>query len=93
MNRSSKKLIELVRESVHRIDPYALIAEGAPEDEFNSEILAIAGKVSRCSSPHEVAQAIAGIFSKAFSEEIPVSAYYEEASSLFARLQEEGLVQ
>tara|TARA_R110002110_G_scaffold415561_1_gene650792 strand:- start:91436 stop:91714 length:279 start_codon:yes stop_codon:yes gene_type:complete len=91
MNSSAEKLIDIVRESVHNIDPYDFLAGGAPRDEFDSQILALAGKVTRCESSDEVARAIAEVLNDSFSEDHAPSIYTKEASQLFARLQQEGM--
>lgn len=92
MNSASKDLIQIVREAIHHIDPHGLLAAGAPKDELDSQILAIAGRVSRARSSHEAAQAIAEVLNAAFSDKLTASAYSKEASVLFTRLHEKGLV-
>ena len=82
----------IVTEVIHSIDPHGLLAGGAPRDEFDSEILALAGKVARCESPEDIAHAIAEVLNTAFSADISASGYTEEAAQLYSRLQREGML-
>lgn len=60
--KQASKAIEIVKESIHRVDPFSLISTGSPEDEFDSEILSITSQLERCNSGRDVSHAIAYLF-------------------------------
>ena len=47
-------------------DPYGLIEEGSPTDEFESEIAKILVGLSKCKSSEDTTKLIAGIFRQSF---------------------------
>ena len=65
--REYKKAIEIIGGVIRTWDPYCLIGEGAPADEFDGEIAKIAVKVLGFYTPADVAQAISEVFSKSFA--------------------------
>jgi len=56
----------IVRKVIHEWDPYHLLAHGAPEDEWDSEILEIVGRINQVASPTSAAAVISDVFTKAF---------------------------
>ena len=87
-----KKAHEIVRESIHRIDPYSLLAGGSPEDEFDSEINSIVGLLQRCGSGGDVAHAIAHILSSSFGEKFESSEFESEGQHIYAELQRNEII-
>ncbi|MHA2220025.1 MAG: hypothetical protein ACXACY_29385 [Candidatus Hodarchaeales archaeon] len=85
------KAIRIVRESVHRIDPYSLLAGGSPDDEFDSEINEITSELQHCSSGKDVAHTIANVLNRAFSEKYKPEEFEEEGNSIYKSLVENGL--
>lgn len=59
----------IVREVIHRWDPYALIAGGAPLDEWDGEVARVVAAIPRISSPTDAAQAISKVFSASLQPE------------------------
>ncbi|MFO0925009.1 MAG: DUF1871 family protein [Pirellulales bacterium] len=55
-----------VRKLVAQWDPYALLAGGAPLDEFDSEVLAIVRQIPRIQSIEDASSVISRVFSAAF---------------------------
>ena len=50
-------------------DPYGLIDEGAPTDEFESEITKILAGLSKCKSSDDATKLIADIFRQSFESD------------------------
>ena len=81
-----------MRESIHRIDPYSLLAGGSPDDEFDSEINSIVGQLQRCGSGRDVAHAIASILTSSFGEKFEPSEFESEGQHIYAELQRNELI-
>ena len=64
--RDYEKAIRIVGGVIRAWDPYCLIAEGAPNDEFDGQIAKITARVPRFHSQADVAQAISDVFSRSF---------------------------
>ncbi|SDR20667.1 hypothetical protein SAMN05428982_3616 [Pseudoxanthomonas sp. CF385] len=64
--RDYEKAIEIVGSVIRAWDPYCLIAEGAPIDEFDGQIAKITARVPGFHSSEDAAQAISDIFSRSF---------------------------
>ena len=60
---------QVVAAVVRRWDPYALLAEGCPPDEFDSEIASVVAEVPRIRSRADAADALSRVFSSAFEPE------------------------
>lgn len=60
--------LRIVRQSIHRIDPYCLLEGGSPINEYDSEINSITSKLSRCESGRDVAHVISRVLNHSFSE-------------------------
>lgn len=56
----------LVREVVCTWDPYRLVENGAPQDEFDHEIAELVASIPRIRTEDDAAQAISVIFARAF---------------------------
>ena len=56
---------DVVRRAINEWDPHALIAGGAPSDEWESEIAAIVAQIPGMASPTEATLAISKTFSNA----------------------------
>ena len=48
-------------------DPYSLLANGAPDDEFDSEIASVAAQIPRIASRNYAMHAVSRVFSSAFN--------------------------
>ncbi len=90
-NKEFSKALNIVRESIHRIDPYSLLEGGSPDDEFDSEINAIASQLQRCGSGKDIAHAIARVLNSAFSEKYKPEEYENEGNLIYKALIENGL--
>ena len=64
-----ERAIRVVREVVHRWDPYGLLAGGCPPDEFEQGIAAVVTQVPRIRSRADAAHALSRVFSSAFERE------------------------
>jgi len=91
--RDYKDALHVVGDVVRAWDPYALLAEGAPEDEFDAEIAQLVTHVPRMHSAADAAQAISAVFSKAFEPQLfSPAACATPGADLFDRLVDAGLV-
>jgi len=61
--------LQVIREVVHRWDPYQLLRSGSPPDEFDCEIAAVARQIPRIRSKTDAAHALSRVFSSAFERE------------------------
>jgi hypothetical protein len=85
--------MRVVREVVHRWDPYALLAEGCPLDEFDSEIVAVVAQVPHIRSRIDAALALSRVFSSAFQlEGFQPDDCSEPGNELYEALTAAGLV-
>jgi len=82
----------IVRDSIHRLDPYSLLSGSSPKDEFDSEIMSIVGQLHRCKSESDVAHTIARVLSSAFGDKYDPSDFQEEGVKIYTALKENGLV-
>jgi hypothetical protein len=86
MNEQYTHTLNIVKESIHRIDPYGLLASGCPQDEFDSEIRAITLQIPRCESSKDIAHAIARVINSSFSLETKPEEFELESEWIFAML-------
>jgi len=78
---------EVVRKSIHKIDPFALLAGGSPKDEFDSEIISIVRQLPRCRSGKDVAHTIAQVLSTSFGEKFEPEEFEEEGLNIYTSLE------
>lgn len=64
--REYEKAIEIIGAVVRAWDPYRLMHEGAPSDEFEGQIARITAKSRGFESPEDVATAISAVFEASF---------------------------
>ena len=83
--------MEIVRESIHRINPYHLMEDGNPDDEFDPEIKAIAKQLERCNSGRDIAHAIARVLNSAFNESHQPEEFLQEGDIIHKGLITNGL--
>ena len=83
----------VVRNVIHAWDPYALIAGGAPADEWDGEIASLVGQIPRIRSSEDAARAVSRIFSAAFQPEgFSPTDCAKVGRRLYSALFESGLV-
>lgn len=88
-----REIIGIVTTVLNEWDPYALIAGGAPNDEFAEEAARIAAKIREINTPMVLAEVISDIFSKEFEPELfSVEACMPVASKLYNDLQTQGFL-
>lgn len=58
----------IVKKYIDQIDYQALLASGAPSDEFDMESKEISARVNRGHSAREIAEIIASVFNEYFNE-------------------------
>jgi len=85
--------LDVIGQVVRSWDPYALLADGAPADEFDAEIALLVAHVPSIHSGDDAAHAISAVFSQAFEPELFTSVVCAEPGALlFAKLEQAGLV-
>ena len=68
--------------------PYALLAGGAPADEFDAESLEISKAIHTDSSVFQIAAIIAQVFEKYFGEITPVNSFIQTAINIKEEIKE-----
>lgn len=86
-NALFKKKLLLVKNELARIDPYGLLAGGAPEDEFAREALAIARSITHESGVQSIAEAFASVLNNALGLNDSPALYLSAAQHLHDALQ------
>ena len=85
--RDYQRAIEIIGEVIRAWDPYCLIAEGAPSDEFDDQIAKITAKVPTFLSSSDAAQVISSVFSASFRPDtFSASDCAGPAETIFTRL-------
>jgi hypothetical protein len=88
-----KRALEVVGSVIREWDPYALIAGGAPADEFDSEIAAVVTQIPRIKTEREGALVLSRVFSTAFeAERFTPEQCLEAGKKLFTALVANDLV-
>ncbi|MBT4864763.1 MAG: DUF1871 family protein [Planctomycetaceae bacterium] len=88
------KAIKVVTGVIHRWDPYGLLAGGAPQEEFDSEIQSLVAQIPRIDSKTDAAHAVSRIFSSAFeAETFTVKKCRDVGNGLHAALVAAGIIE
>jgi hypothetical protein len=88
-----KQLEPIVRDVIHKWDPYGLLGDGAPQDEFDSQILTIVGRLRGITTPLGCVVAISDVFSASFEpERFGMDDGRQVGQNLFDALKEAGLI-
>lgn len=82
-----KAKFSVVKAELAYIDPYRLLASGAPEDEFDGEARAISRRITSTSSVEGIAEVIAAVLNEAFGLSDHASIYLPAAERIHAALQ------
>jgi hypothetical protein len=91
--RQYRELLALVTAVIAEWDPYALLAGGAPPDEFDAEVASVVTQVSRIKSAADAAHVVSRVFSSNFEPEpFTPEACAQVGKRLFAVLQARGFV-
>ena|SRR5579872_5216744 len=78
---------------IQQWDPYRLLGEGAPTDEFDHEIASVVAEIPRIHSAADAASAVSRVFSSSFEPQyFSVDACAEVGEKLFSALSDRGLV-
>ena len=88
-----REAIEIVRAEISAWDPYALLAGGAPADEFDAEVSKIVAGLARTRSADELASLIANVFRASFDDSsFDVASCSDVASRIMRALDERSIV-
>ncbi|MFH1731423.1 MAG: hypothetical protein ABIF82_07215 [Planctomycetota bacterium] len=83
-----------MRKLIHGWDPYRLLEIGAPEDEWNREILQIVARADQIKSATDATRVISEAFTSAFQREgFGEDDCAEVGNRLFNALKDAGLIQ
>ena len=78
---------------IDKWDPYGLLSNGAPPDEFNIEIAAIMRRFSEIRSPQDAARVVSEVFSYYFSaDDFPLVDCLDVGHDLYEALRREEFV-
>jgi hypothetical protein len=92
--REREKIFEAVRSVINEWDPYDLLANGAPDDEFGMEISAVIRQLDRIRSPLEASHVISRVFSSSFEPELfQVEHCQSVGERLYLVLVERGIIE
>ncbi len=87
------KAFAVVRSIVNGWDPYSLISNGAPADEFDSSVAKVVAGIKAMKSSSAAAEGISRIFAEEFGEEgLSPSDCLGVAEELMSALGREGLL-
>jgi hypothetical protein len=91
---SNDKAIEVTRAVVHAWDPYSLLQQGAPIDEFDGEITQLVTYIPKVANVSDATKVVSLVFSRAFEPKLltPESCS-DVGENWFKSLCEAGLVQ
>ena len=64
----AQTIFDIVKKNIDQMDYYALLAQGAPDDEFDIESARISLRITKDSDVIEIATIIADVFSYSFGE-------------------------
>ncbi len=78
----------IVKKHIDKLDYYALLAGGAPADEFDLESLEISKAIHADSSVLEIAEIIARVFEKNFDEADSVNSFMQTAFNIKEELKQ-----
>lgn len=76
----------IVKKYIDEYDYYALLQEGAPDDEFISESIRISDRISEDSTIEQIASTIADVFHLAFGNEEHPEHYRTVAQKIWSEL-------
>ncbi len=91
--KSFKKAESVVANVVNDWDPYCLLEQGCPEDDFVFEISMVVGQIDNIKSEETAAEVISQIFSKQFEPEyFSVKDCMDVGTRLYNHLKDAGIV-
>jgi hypothetical protein len=73
---------EIVKEAVDEWNPYTLLEEGVPDDEFDSESKGIAAKIDAESNTNDIAYIISRVFTISFGESFSYESCIDVANKI-----------
>jgi hypothetical protein len=92
-SRDYRKAIEIVRAEISAWDPYALLAGGAPVDEFDAEVSEIVAGLAGTRTAGELASLVANVFRASFDDSsFDVATCSDVASRIMRALDERSIV-
>ena len=92
--RGREEIFETVRKVIHEWDPYDLLAGGAPDDEFDSEISAVIRQLDRIRSSRDACHVISRVFSSSFEPELFQIEHCQSVGlRLYEALAERGIIE
>ena len=85
----ASQVYTLVKQAIDQADPMRLLATGAPEDEYESEIQEIVGRVGTCMTLEEVQTLVHEVFATWFDAQLAGSKeqYRVPAQTIWTGLQ------
>jgi len=88
-----ERAVAVVRGVLHEWDPYALLAGGAPADEFDHEVAQLVARSRGMESRADAARAVSEVFSESFeARHFTLESCTDVGNRLFAALSAAGLL-
>jgi hypothetical protein len=85
--------LAICRDAIAHWDPFALLAGGAPPDEYNAEVSSLVPKLSGARSGDDVARAIEEVFGSGFGrDQVYPGNCAKVAAIVYAQLKAAGLL-
>ena len=93
LKRDYKQVFDIVQHVILAWDPYALVRNGAPSNEFDHEVAQIVARVPKCQTESDISCAVSEIFSESFSpDDFNLDKCREIGGFLFAALRDSRYV-
>lgn len=81
----------IVRRVIVALDPYRLLSQGAPPDEFDEEVALVTARVPKIVSPESAAAHLSDVFSQQFEPHLfGIDACREAGRELYEQLRTAG---
>jgi len=88
-----EQALSVVRGVIHEWDPYALLAGGAPTDEFDHQVAQLVARSRGVQSPADATRAVSEVFSESFgATDFPPESCADVGRRLFSALAEASLL-
>lgn len=76
----------IVKKAIDRVDPYCLLEQEAPSNEFDGESRKIAEYISEKDTVEKIAKVAAAVFSSTFGDEFSAEDFMEAAGEIYREL-------
>jgi hypothetical protein len=92
LKKKYNELMETVGAAIKKLDPYGLIAGGAPSNEFDSEVAKISTEALKPTSVRDFASFIAEVLNESFGKGFSTDSCLPVAKEIRSELKQKGLL-